>query len=109
MTRHALTVAAVLVWAVLMAVQVRRHVAPAGLDPSTLPAVAGERTAAGEEWFGVYQGERKIGWGRRRTRPTSDGGLRVRVDRPACRFRCSPSPATTSAPGSRTSFAGRSR
>jgi hypothetical protein len=72
-TRHALTVAAVLVWAVLMAVQVRRHLAPAGLDPSTLPAVAAEHVAPGEEWFGIYQGERKIGWGRRRTRPTSDG------------------------------------
>jgi hypothetical protein len=57
-----------------MAVQVRRHVAPGGLDAAALPAVAAEHAdTASEEWFGVYQADHKVGWGRRRTRPLPDG------------------------------------
>jgi hypothetical protein len=70
MRRHRLTLVAVAVWLVLMALQARRQqpTTATGLD-ALPPGAAAEQ----DEWFGVYQRGRKIGHTHRTVTRTRDG------------------------------------
>jgi hypothetical protein len=72
--RHLGTTVIILVWVALMGTVVRRERARSGLDASVLaPASAVPADDGTVEWFGVYQGEKKIGHARRVERRTADG------------------------------------
>ncbi|MBM4268633.1 MAG: transglutaminase domain-containing protein [Deltaproteobacteria bacterium] len=69
----------VVVWLGLLAALVQKQATPPEAPP--LPAAADlppERLAT-DEWFGIYQGDRKIGWAHRSITKVSDG-LAVRDD-----------------------------
>src|SRR5262245_3394886 len=72
MRRHPLTLAAVAVWLVMMALQVRRQLPAPATALDELPPVAGS-AAQTDEWFGVYQGGRKIGHTHRTATRTAGG------------------------------------
>lgn len=59
--KHLLTLTAVLTWLVMVAVLVERQRPPAAIDLANLPPVPAESTDRVEEWFGVYQGRKKLG------------------------------------------------
>ncbi len=74
--RNALTIAALAVWLAMVALLVRRQVPPASSPLEDLPPVAGsieDDTTARQEWFGIHQGGRKIGWARRTVRRDAQG------------------------------------
>jgi hypothetical protein len=63
--RHLPSIVVVAVWLGMMGLLVHRQAVRRGTDVASLPA-PGEATAApADEWFGVYQGERKIGYSHR--------------------------------------------
>lgn len=83
--RTAATVAVVVIWIGLVAALVRRE-----QPPADAPLIAVEPTdlaepgrVARDEWFGIYQGDRKIGWAHR----TSTRGERGLVFRDDTNFR----------------------
>jgi hypothetical protein len=74
--RHVSTIAIVLAWLALMGTLVQRERAAGGEDASALPSVAVLDPSAPdtvEDWFGVYQNDRKIGHARRVERRTATG------------------------------------
>lgn len=71
--RHLLTLTAVAVWIVMAALLVARQTPAPGLDATGLPAAPVEAAAGRDEWFGLYQGEHKIGHTRRQTTRGDDG------------------------------------
>lgn len=95
MRRHGLTIAAVAVWLGMMALQARRQALPPATALDDLPATATE-TAQADEWFGVYQGGRKIGHTHRTLTRTPDGWRHADESRFALALMGSPQPLTTS-------------
>jgi transglutaminase-like putative cysteine protease len=95
MRRHRLTIAAVAVWLGMMALQARRQIpAPAtAVDDLPAPLVAAVQD---DEWFGVYQGGRKIGHTHRTTTRTPDGWRHAEESRFALALMGVPQPLTTS-------------
>lgn len=71
--RHLLTVTAVAVWLVMAALLVARQTPAPGLDATGLAAAPVEAGEGRDEWFGLYQGEHKIGHTRRLTTRTDEG------------------------------------
>jgi hypothetical protein len=71
--RHLLTVTAVAVWLVMAALLVARQRPAPGLDATGLAAAPIEAGDGREEWFGLYQGEHKVGHARRVTTRIDDG------------------------------------
>ena len=59
--KHPLTLVIFGWWLTMLALLVRKQVSPPTTDLATL-AASDATPMAREEWFGVYQGERKIGW-----------------------------------------------
>ena len=68
--KRPLTLAVFVWWLVMLALLVRKHAAPPGTDVALLPAAA---ASPRDEWFGIYQGQRKVGYARRSVVPTGDG------------------------------------
>src|SRR5438093_632519 len=54
----------------MLALLVRKHAAPTGTDVALLPSAA---ASSRDEWFGIYQGERKVGYARRAVVATGEG------------------------------------
>ena len=77
--KHPLTIAVLVCWLTMLALLVRKQAAPPAADLATLPASAAEAASSWprEEWFGIYQGERKLGYARRSVASTA-GGYQVR-------------------------------
>lgn len=71
--RHVLTLTAVAVWLVMAGLLVARQTPAPGLDATGLAAAPVESAGGRDEWFGLYQGEHKIGHTRRLTTRTDDG------------------------------------
>jgi hypothetical protein len=71
--KHPLTLAVTLWWLGMVALLVHRQTPPPAVDLATLPPLDAGSTTRREEWFGLYQGEHKIGHTRRRTRRTPSG------------------------------------
>src|SRR5262245_54540274 len=61
----------------MVALLVRKQSPPTTTDLASLPAADHADAGSREEWFGVYQGQRKIGWAHRAATPTP-AGYRVR-------------------------------
>jgi len=64
--KHAFSIAVVVTWIVMAAVLVRKQTPLPAIDVASLPPIdepdaPGAREASTDEWFGVYQGEHKIG------------------------------------------------
>src|SRR5438046_787111 len=57
----------------MLALLVRKQASPPTTDLASLPAAAEAAPGSREQWFGIYQGERKIGWAHRSTTPTAAG------------------------------------
>ena len=74
--KHPLTIVVFAWWLVMVALLVRKQAPPPTTDVASLPA-ADATVGSQDEWFGVYQGQRKIGWAHRATTPTPTG-YRVR-------------------------------
>ena len=74
--KHSLTIAAVVCWLGMVALLVHKQTPPPALDLEALPAA---EEGARDEWFGVYQGDRKIGHTHRVFTGT-DAGWTVRDD-----------------------------
>src|SRR5213594_4218026 len=75
--KHPLTVAVFACWLTMLALLVRKQASPPTTDLAMLPASAAEEARARDEWFGIYQGDRKIGYARRSVAATA-GGYQVR-------------------------------
>lgn len=71
--KHTLTFAVVVTWLGMVALLVHKQTPPPALDAAGLPAAAEAGVEPREEWFAVYQGERKIGHGHRVTTRTASG------------------------------------
>jgi transglutaminase superfamily protein len=74
--KHPLSIVVFVWWLVMVALLVRKQAPPPTTDLASLPA-AEATVGSQDEWFGVYQGPRKIGWAHRATTPTA-AGYRVR-------------------------------
>src|SRR5262249_5755647 len=61
----------------MVALLVRKQSPPPTTDLASLPAADEANAGSRDEWFGVYQGQRKIGWAHRAATPTP-AGYRVR-------------------------------
>src|SRR2546422_10188133 len=63
----------------MLALLVRKQASPPATDLAMLPVAAAEALSSPprEEWFGIYQGERKIGYARRSMASTA-GGYQLR-------------------------------
>ena len=68
--KRPLTLAVFVWWLVMLGLLVRKHAAPTGTDVALLPSAA---ASSRDEWFGIYQGERKVGYARRAVVATGDG------------------------------------
>lgn len=92
--KHRLTATACAVWIVMAVLLVRRQAGPDPAALASLPAIARADANAepGEEWFGVYRGERKIGYTVRQTTPIP-GGQRI-TDRSTMSFAMLGTPQT---------------
>jgi len=77
--KHPLTIAVLVCWLTMLALLVRKQASPPATDLAMLQPSAAEAGSAPprEEWLGIYQGERKIGYARRSVAPTA-GGYQVR-------------------------------
>ena len=75
--KHPLTIVVFVWWLVMVTLLVRKQAPPPTTDLASLPASDDASAGSGEEWFGVYQGPRKIGWAHRATTPIP-AGYRVR-------------------------------
>src|SRR5439155_7097224 len=77
--KHPLTIAVFVCWLTMLALLVRKQASPPVTDLAMLPASASEAGSATprEEWFGIYQGEQKIGYARRSLAPIA-GGYQLR-------------------------------
>ena len=71
--KHPLTIVVFVWWLAMLALLVRKQAPPPTTDLASLPAAAEAAPGSREEWFGIYQGERKIGWAHRSTTPTAAG------------------------------------
>jgi transglutaminase superfamily protein len=74
--KRPLTLAVFAWWLAMLTLLVRKHIAPPATDVALLPAPA---ASPRDEWFGIYQGEHKVGYARRSVVPT-DTGYDVRDD-----------------------------
>lgn len=70
--KHPLTLVVFGWWLTMLALLVRKQVSPPTTDLAAL-AASDATPMSREEWFGVYQGERKIGWAHRGVSPTPGG------------------------------------
>ncbi len=95
MRRHRLTIAAVAVWLVMMALQARRQMPAPATALDELPATRAGATQT-DEWFGVYQAGRKIGHTHRTAMRTPDGWRHADESRFVLALMGSPQPLTTS-------------
>ncbi len=74
--KHVLTITVLVAWLGMMALLVHKQTPSPSSDLATLPPIAEPADGAGaprEEWFGVYQADRKIGHTRRVTTRTATG------------------------------------
>lgn len=77
--KHPLTAVSIAVWLALMAALVQRERSASARRLEVEPAGAAQRATARDEWFGMYQEGRKIGFAHRSLRKTP-GGFRLRDD-----------------------------
>jgi hypothetical protein len=75
--KHPITLLVFAWWLTMFALLVRKQVAPPTTDLAALAPPGEDVPLSREEWFGVYQGEQKIGWAHRAVAPTP-GGYRLR-------------------------------
>ena len=68
--KRPLTLAVFVWWLVMLALLVRKHAAPTGTDVALLPSAA---ASSRDEWFGIYQGDHKVGYARRSVVTTGEG------------------------------------
>jgi hypothetical protein len=71
--KHALTAAVVAIWLGMVARLVEKQTPPPALEATGLPAPEARLEPRQDDWFGVYQGGRKIGHGHRVTTRTESG------------------------------------
>lgn len=74
--KHVLTITVVVAWLGMMALLVQKQTPSPSSDLASLPPIAAPADgdgAAREEWFGVYQADKKIGHTRRVTTRTASG------------------------------------
>jgi hypothetical protein len=91
--KHVLTIVAVVCWLGMVTLLVRKQTPLPALELDALP-VADERPR--EDWFGVYQGERKIGHTHRVLTQTENGWMIRDETRLALAMLGTPQPVTTS-------------
>ena len=74
--KHAVTAAVVATWLGMVAVLVHKQMPAPATDVASLPPLPEGASSAQEEWFGVYQGDHKIGHSHRVVSRTASGGYR---------------------------------
>lgn len=72
--KHAVTAAVVVTWLGMAALLVQKQVPVPATDLASLPPAPAGTAPPREEWFGVYQGEHKIGHAHRTVSRTASGG-----------------------------------
>jgi hypothetical protein len=72
--KHAVTAAVVATWLGMVALLVHRQMPAPATDLASLPPAPEGVAPSREEWFGVYQGEHKIGHAHRTVSRTASGG-----------------------------------
>ena len=74
--KHAVTVAVVATWLGMVAALVHKQMPAPSIGVGSLPPAPAGAAEPREEWFGVYQGEHKIGHSHRTVSRTASGGYR---------------------------------